>query len=82
MASSHVLWDSKPSTMIIGSVFNCKWPAKILQELFTPRFVPDPDFQPFDLGALRAGHPSDLSHSTELPKTKSENPVSNGEEAP
>jgi hypothetical protein len=70
--------------MIIGSVFNCKWPAKVLQELFTPRFVPDPEFKPFDLGALRGGHTSDSSHSTnspELPKTKGENPVFKREDA-
>jgi hypothetical protein len=41
----------------MGPIFNCKWPFKVLQDLFTPRFVPDPEFKPFDLRALRAEHP-------------------------
>jgi hypothetical protein len=50
--------------------FDCKWPAKVLQDLFKPRGLPDPDFKPFDLEALRAEDPSDLKRSTHLPMTK------------
>jgi hypothetical protein len=66
-----------------GPIFNCKWPAKVLQDLFTPRFVPDPEFKPFDLRVLRAEDPSSSSRLTNSPgmlATKSENPVSNGED--
>jgi hypothetical protein len=72
----HVL-----STIMWGPIFNCKWPGKVFQDLFTPRSVPDPDFKPLDLRALRAEHPSDSSLSTNSPEmltTKRENPVSNG----
>src|SRR5262245_5113493 len=31
-----------------GSIFNCKWPAKVLQDLFTLRFLPDAEFKPFE----------------------------------
>ncbi len=34
-------------------LFNCKWPAKSLQELFQSGVVvPDPEFKSFDLGVL------------------------------
>ena len=79
---SHVLGERK-SCIIMSSIFNCEWPGKVLQELFSPRSLSDPEFKPFDLGSLRGGHPSDSSHSnsvSELPKRKSENPVSNEED--
>jgi hypothetical protein len=66
-----------------GPIFNCKWPAKFLQELFKPRFVPDPEFKPFDLQALRPEQPSGPSPSTNPPgmfTTKRENLVSIGED--
>jgi hypothetical protein len=71
------------STIMWGPIFNCKWPGKVFQDLFTPRSVPDPDFKPLDLRALRAEHPSDSSLSTNSPEmltTKRENPVFNGED--
>src|SRR5262249_4959915 len=54
---SHVLGECK-SCIIMWSIFNCEWPGKVLQELFSPRSLSDPEFKPFDLGALRGGHPS------------------------
>jgi hypothetical protein len=33
-------------------IFNCKFPLKVLRELFRPQSVPDPEFTPFDLKAL------------------------------
>jgi hypothetical protein len=67
-----------------GPIFNCKWPAKVLQDLFTPRLVPDPEFKPFDLRALGSEHPSGSSSSTNplgTPATKTDNPASSGEDS-
>jgi hypothetical protein len=37
---------------MFGPIFNCKWPAKVLRDLFNPAFVPDPEFKHFDLKML------------------------------
>jgi hypothetical protein len=66
-------------TIMWGPIFNCKWPGKVFQDLFTPRSVADPEFKPLDLGALRAEHPSGSNLSTNSPE-KRENPVSNEED--
>ena len=50
--------------MMWGPIFNCKWPAKVLQDLFKPPFVPDPEFKPFDLQALGAERSSGSSRLT------------------
>jgi hypothetical protein len=40
--------------MFFGTFFNCKWPAKTLQEFFTDdKVIPDPEFKSFDLKSLR-----------------------------
>jgi hypothetical protein len=41
----------------MGPIFNCKFPLKVLRDLFRPSFVPDPEFTPFDLKALRREDP-------------------------
>ena len=44
--------------MFFGSCFNCKWPAKAIQELFTSaQAIPDPEFKSFDLKSLRTRDP-------------------------
>jgi hypothetical protein len=56
-------------------------PFKVLQDLFTPRFVLDPEFKPFDLRALRAEHPAGSSRLTNSPgmlTTKREKPNPDG----
>ena len=37
----------------MGPIFNCKFPWKVLRDLFRPPIVPDPEFTPFDLKVLR-----------------------------
>ena len=71
------------STPMWGPIFNCKWPGKVFQNLFTPRSVPDPEFKPFDVRGLRAEHSSGSSlsiNSPGVPTTRTENPVSNWED--
>jgi hypothetical protein len=41
----------------MGPISNCKFPLKVLRDLFRPPFVPDPEFTPFDLKALRGEDP-------------------------
>jgi hypothetical protein len=41
----------------MGPIFNCKFPWKVLRDLFRPPFVPDPEFTAFDLKALRGEDP-------------------------
>ena len=38
-------------------IFNCKFPLKVLRDLFNPPFVPEPEYKPFDLKALGGEHP-------------------------
>ena len=37
----------------MGPIFNCKFPWKVLHDLFRPPIVLDPEFTSFDLKALR-----------------------------
>jgi hypothetical protein len=47
--------------MFFGTFFNCKWPAKALQELFTDaKVIPDPEFKSFDLKSLRTRSPDEV----------------------
>ena len=49
-------------TFFFGTFFNCKWPAKALQELFTDaKVIPDPEFKSFDLKSLRTKSPGSSS---------------------
>ena len=41
----------------MGSIFNCKFPLKVLRDLFRPPLVADPEFTPFDLESLCGEHP-------------------------
>jgi len=41
----------------MGPIFNCKFPLKVLRDLFRPPFVPDPEFTPFNLKVLRPEDP-------------------------
>jgi hypothetical protein len=42
-----------------GTYFDCIWPAKSLQELFTSaQVIPDPEYKPFDLKSLRTRDPN------------------------
>ena len=44
--------------MFFGTYFNCEWPPKALQDLFTDaRAIPDPEFKAFDLKSLRTKSP-------------------------
>jgi hypothetical protein len=47
--------------MFFGSIFNCKWPAKAVTELFTDaKVIPDPEFKSFDLKSLRTASPDEV----------------------
>jgi hypothetical protein len=47
--------------MFFGTLFNCKWPAKALHDLFTDaKVIPDPEFKSFDPKSLRAKSPDDV----------------------
>jgi len=66
----------------MGPIFNCKFPLKVLRDLFRPPFVPDPEFTPFDLTALRGEDPegsrADFGSAIagELNKINNEGPAS------
>ena len=45
------------STIMWGPFFDLKRPRKLFQDFFTPRSVPDPEFEPLDMRALDVEHP-------------------------
>jgi hypothetical protein len=46
--------------MFFGTDFNCEWPPKALQDLFTDaRAILDPEFKAFDLKSLRTKGPDE-----------------------
>ena len=59
----------------MGPIFNCKFPWKVLRDLFRPPIVPDPEFTPFDLKALR-GEDLEGSRAGELNKINNEGAAS------
>ena len=53
-------------------IFNCKFPLKVLRDLFRPPFVPEPKFTPFDLKALRGEHPESSRAALDKPIAESQ----------